>query len=79
MRTIIDLPPDHLEALDDWCQQEGVSRAEGVRRAVADHLAKHHTAARARAFGLWRARPLDGAAYQDQLRDEWESRERGWS
>lgn len=79
MRTIIDLPPKQVESLDAWCKQEGISRAEAVRRAVADHLEKHQTAARGKAFGAWRGRPENEVDYQRALREEWESRERGWS
>jgi metal-responsive CopG/Arc/MetJ family transcriptional regulator len=79
MRTIVDLPVTQLEALDAWCQREGVSRAEAVRRAVAEHLAKHHNAARAKAYGVWRNRRDDGSTDQEALREEWASRERDWS
>lgn len=74
MRTIIDLPPEQVESLDSWCRREGVSRAEAVRRAVAEHLRKHHTPSAEKAFGLWRSIPEDGLAYQDRLRGEWDSR-----
>ena len=79
MRTIIDLPPEQVDALDAWCRQEGVSRAEAVRRAVAEHLRKHHTGGGTRAFGIWRDMAEDGLAYQERLRSEWDERERGWS
>jgi len=74
MRTIVDLPAGQIESLDEWCRREGVSRAEGVRRAVADHLRKHHTPGAEKAFGLWRDLPEDGLAYQERLRKEWDSR-----
>lgn len=76
MRTIVDLPAGQIESLDDWCRREGVSRAEAVRRAVAEHLRKHHTSGAERAFGLWRSNPEDGLSYQDRLRSEWDSRDR---
>ncbi|MDP3719243.1 MAG: CopG family transcriptional regulator [Acidobacteriota bacterium] len=79
MRTIIELPADQVESLDEWCRREGVSRAEAVRRAVADHLQKHHTVGAKRAFGIWRDLAEDGLAYQERLRSEWDDRERGWS
>ena len=79
MRTIVELPNEQVESLDDWCRREGVSRAEAVRRAVAEHLRKHHTPGTEKAFGLWRSIPEDGLAYQERLRSEWDARERGWS
>lgn len=77
MRTIVDLPTDQVESLDAWCRREGVSRAEAVRRAVAEHLRKHHTAGAERAFGVWRSDPEDAMSYQDRLRSEWDSRTGG--
>jgi hypothetical protein len=79
MRTIVDLPDTQIEALDAWCHREGVSRAEAVRRAVAEHLAKHHAAARSNAYGIWRDRADAGAGDQTTLREEWAARERDWS
>ena len=73
MRTIIDLPADQLEALDGLCRREGISRAEGVRRAVAEHVRQHRTAEASQAFGIWRARNVDGLAYERRLRREWEA------
>jgi hypothetical protein len=74
MRTIIDLPADHVEALDDLCDREKISRAEAIRRAVAEHLHRHHRPRAARAFGLWRDRRVDGRTYQTRIRREWEQR-----
>jgi hypothetical protein len=73
MRTIIDLPADQLEALDSLCRREGISRAEGVRRAVAEHLQQHQTANAHEAFGLWRGRGVDALAYERRLRREWDA------
>jgi len=71
MRTIVDLPPAYLEALDAWRRGEGISRAEAVRRAIAEHLQRHH-ADTSRAFGLWRERRLDSVEHQRRLRREWD-------
>ena len=73
MRTIIDLPADQLEALDRLCQREGISRAEGVRRAVAEHVRQQQGAEASQAFGLWRARGADSLAYERRLRSEWDA------
>ena len=72
VRTIIDLPPHQVEALDAHCRHEGISRAEAVRRAVADHLQRHQPSGAKRAFGIWRGRKLDGAKYQTARRREWD-------
>lgn len=76
MRTIIDLPPAYLDALDVWSRREGISRAEAVRRAVAEHLQRHQIDT-TRAFGLWRDRRVDGIEYQQRLRREWDQHRPG--
>jgi hypothetical protein len=74
VRTIIDLPPEQLDALDALCSREDISRAEAVRRAVAAHLRQVRAAGPDPAFGLWRDRPPDGLKYERRLRREWDGR-----
>lgn len=71
MRTIIDLPEEQVECLKSLTEQTGLSRAELVRRAVAEYAARYRVAAGDEAFGLWHGRGEDGLAYQERLRDEW--------
>ena len=71
MRTIVDLPDEDLRRLTRLARDQGVSRAELIRRAVAAYLGELPEAASRDAFGLWRNRPLDGRAYEDGLREEW--------
>lgn len=73
MRTIIDLPPAQIEALDALCKREGVSRAEAVRRAVAQYVHEERAKEPDRVFGLWRGRRVDGVEYQRRLRREWDA------
>lgn len=74
MRTIIDLPPAQLAALDDWCRARGVSRAEAVRRAVAGLMHEERAGVEAieATRGLWAASEEDGLATQERLRGEWD-------
>lgn len=72
VRTIIDLPPAQLDALDAWCRRDGISRAEAIRRAVAATVGQHAAVGREAAFGLWRDQPIDGLAWQERLRAEWD-------
>lgn len=72
MRTIIDIPDTQLERLDVFAVQEKISRAELIRRAVADYLQRYATVAEDAAFGLWKQRGEDGLAYQQRLREEWD-------
>lgn len=74
MRTIIELPADQIEALDALCERDGISRAEAIRRAVAEHVRRERAPDMDRMFGLWRTRRLDGVRYQQRLRREWDPR-----
>lgn len=71
MRTIIELPEEQVRQLADVCRREGVSRAEVIRRAVADYLQARHLRDRDDAFGIWQDRHLDGLRYERRLRREW--------
>lgn len=73
MRTIIDLPEHQYEALKALAEREKASRAELVRRALAEYLARRAPAAADEAFGLWRDRGEGGLVYQERVRQEWES------
>jgi hypothetical protein len=76
MRTIIELPPAQIDALDALCRREGISRAEAIRRAVAAHVRQQRERGPDPAFGLWRDRPVDGVNYERRLRREWSRRGR---
>jgi metal-responsive CopG/Arc/MetJ family transcriptional regulator len=78
MRTIVDIPHEQLTELDLWADSEHISRAEAVRRALAqllERVAKPKTDITT-GFGLWaqgKAIPAeqDGLRIQQALRDEW--------
>lgn len=72
MRTIVDIPDEQIEALKRMGDAAHLSRAELMRRAVAEYLAHHQTAQKDDAFGLWKKRSKDGIAYQEQIRAEWD-------
>ncbi len=71
MRTIVDLPEEQLNALAEICESQKISRAEAVRRAVAEYASRHAAGGADRAFGLWRGRGVDGLSYERRLRREW--------
>ena len=74
MRTIIDLPQEHVETLDRLGAVEQKSRAALVREAVAAYLAERLQPDAVRpAFGIWRDDAIDGLEYQRQLREEWDA------
>lgn len=71
MRTIIDLPDEHRDALARLCERDGISRAEAIRRAVQDYTKGRGADTDGSAFGLWRGRKVAGLAYERDLRKEW--------
>jgi len=51
-RTIVDIPPALMRQLDARCRTLGISRAEGVRRAVHGFLNVKYGLDQ-EGFGLW--------------------------
>lgn len=76
MRTIIELTETQLEQLTTYCQKEGVSRAEAVRRAVdillQQHNVSHSSDLKQKMFGVWKDNTSIDNCYQQQLREEWD-------
>ena len=71
MRTIIDIPPKILQEIDELAKREKISRAEAVRRAMAEFVEKRANRKPNAAFGIWKSRKIDALDYEDTLRDEW--------
>jgi metal-responsive CopG/Arc/MetJ family transcriptional regulator len=72
MRTLIDLPDSHIQALAALCDQVKQPRAALIREAVAEYLLKHRTQKSIdESFGLWGTGGMDGLEYQDKARAEW--------
>ena len=71
MRTTISLPDEQAERLAEVCRNQGISRAEAVRRALARYLEEHRPPHQQDVFGIWRGRHPDGLAYERRLRGEW--------
>ncbi len=73
MRTIVDLPDTQVEALKRLSDEAHLSRAELMRRAVAEYLSRHQPVKNGDvSFGLWKKRKRDGVEYQQELRAEWD-------
>ena len=73
-RTIIDIPSAQMRELDARCQALGISRAEGIRRAVHGFLSVKYGLDQ-EGFGLWtqaaperstRRAPREGKAARDE-------------
>jgi len=73
MRTIVDLPDEQIQVLKELSKESHLSRAELVRRAIAEYLQHHHCDQAEDAFGIWRHKARDGLDYQSELRNEWDS------
>lgn len=72
MRTIVDLPEEQIKALAEMGRIHKMSRAELLRRAVAEYLRSHAADEAEEAFGIWKNRGEEGLAYQERLREEWD-------
>lgn len=71
MRITVEIPEAQLQPLAEVCRQQKISRAEAIRRAVAEYAGRRAAHWGASAFGLWRARRTDGLDYERRLRREW--------
>ncbi len=67
MRTIVDLPDEQVEALKNLQKRLRLSRAELVRRAVANYVSQNQPAQDDSAFGVWSKRAEDGLKYQVRI------------
>jgi metal-responsive CopG/Arc/MetJ family transcriptional regulator len=76
MRILVDIPDDDLAILNSVVKAQSISRAEFIRRAIAQSLTAHRKTqiekARKAAFGLLAGRSVDGMEYQERIRREWE-------
>jgi len=71
MRTIIDLPPRQVAALSRFCKSLGISRAEAIRKALAQFL-EGKEEGREKAFGAWKKSRLNATEFVRGIREEWE-------
>ena len=77
MRTIVDIPADNLAALDAMARKRSWSRAEAVRQSVKQMLADQKPDIETildEVFGSWAHLGIDGLAYQQAIRAEWDVR-----
>jgi metal-responsive CopG/Arc/MetJ family transcriptional regulator len=74
MRTIVDLPEEQLGALARLCEEQKISRAEAVRRAVGHLIKENAKKSKDVGFGIWRHKRLDGRKFVEKLRSEWRDR-----
>ena len=71
MRMTVSLPEEQAERLAELCREEGISRAEAVRRAVDRYLDPYRRRRREEGFGIWRRRGMDGLSHERRMRAEW--------
>jgi hypothetical protein len=73
MKILLDLPDQHVRALETIAARQGKPRAELLRRAVESYVSAH--AQPITAFvGLWAGNPKTANTdeFLDELRKEWE-------
>ena len=71
MRTIIEVPEEILNKLDQIVTQQRKSRAAIIREAIRLYLDQKELPNSDAAFGVWKKKKKDGLDYQEQLRSEW--------
>ncbi|MEW9807482.1 ribbon-helix-helix protein, CopG family [Mesorhizobium marinum] len=71
MRALIDIEEQQIERLDELARRQKKSRAALIRHAVREYLDARNAENADGAFGLWRARAVDGLEYQERVRSEW--------
>lgn len=69
-RTIIDIPPDQLLQIDRICKSLSISRAEAVRRGLAE-FARQNETVNGEGFGLWREADDTAPRLVEVLRSQW--------
>jgi len=72
MRTIIDIPSELLTPLDQYAKEQHQARASVIREALAAYLVTKRPSRKEEAFGMWKDRDIEGVAYQQRLRAEWD-------
>lgn len=72
MRTLVDIPDSDIKRLTRLSKARKVSRASLVRAAVVEYLGKEQGDSLDRLAGIWADRDIDGLAYQEQMRREWD-------
>lgn len=71
MRTLVDIPAEEIARLDALASAKNFSRAELIRQAVRELLARRSCVLPLdEAFGLW-GPGEDGVELQRRLRGEW--------
>ena len=73
MRTIVDLSEAQLQALALLCEEQKISRAEAVRRAVDQMIKESARDRQDVGFGIWKNKRLNGRKFIDKLRHEWDA------
>lgn len=73
MRTIITIPDDDLEILDNICASNKLSRSHAIREAIKEYIYKK-SELRGKAFGAFKDifDKENSVEYQNNLRKEWE-------
>ena len=74
MRTVIDVPEELIESLDQVGGTEQRSRAALIREAIMEFIKQKSAPSAEAAFGIWKQKGVDGLRYKEEMRGEWEGR-----
>jgi len=72
MKTLVDIPDSDMLRLTKLSKERKVPRAQLVRSAVSQFLREEEPDSLDKLAGIWKDRDIDGLAYQDEMRREWE-------
>jgi hypothetical protein len=75
MRVLIDIPEEDLKQVAKVTREQGISRAEFVRRAIKSSLEAKPPSDLSEFFGIFKDNPEDGLAFQERMRSEWDREE----
>ena len=70
MRTIVDIPKNKIDELDEISKKNNISRAALIRKAISEFLSNRSNEGSDEAFGIWKN--VDGLEYQKNIRSEWD-------
>lgn len=71
-RTIINLQDTLLDQLSEMAENAHISRSELIRQALQTYLEQQAPKAAPNVFGLWKNKRVDGLAFQNKQRSEWD-------
>lgn len=71
MKTLVDIPDNDIQRLEQLAGRRKTSRASVIREAIANYLTEQSRTQGSGSFGAWKKQKIDGLKHQRKLRSEW--------